>query len=47
MTLMKLRLDFPFTDLFQDFVIYIGGFCIQIFYSSEWGLRGELKSFVS
>ena len=31
MTLMKLRLDFPFTDLFQDFVIYIGGLSTQVF----------------
>ena len=42
MTLMKLRLDFPFTDFSQDFVIYIVG----PFYSSAWGLRGDLKSFV-
>ena len=46
MTLMKLRLDFPFTDLSQDFVIYIGGPCTEVFYSSAWGLRGDLKSFV-
>ena len=42
MTLMKLRLDFPFIDLFQDFVIYIAGICTQVFYSSAWGLRGDL-----
>ena len=39
MTLMKLRLDFPFTDLSQHFVIYIGGLCAKVFYSSAWGKR--------
>ena len=42
---MKLRLEFPFTDLSQNFVIYIG-LCTQVFYSSAWGLRGDLKSFI-
>ena len=31
MTLMKLSLDFPFTDLSQHFVIYIGGLYTQFF----------------
>ena len=46
MTLMKLRLDFPFTDLSQHLVIYIGGLGTQVFI--HWhGVRGDLKSFVS
>ena len=37
MTLMKLRLDFVFTDLSQHFKIYlINGLCNQVFYSWTW-----------
>ena len=37
MTLMKFRLDFPFTDFPLHFII--GGLCTQVFYSSAWGKR--------
>ena len=48
MTLMKLRLDFPFTDLSQHFRMYLvqGGLCIQVFHSGSWSLekiRGGVK----
>ena len=31
----------------QHFVIYIGGHCTHVFYSSAHGVRGNLKSLVS
>ena len=46
MTLMKLRLDFPFTDISQHFLIYIWWSFTQVFYSSAWSKR-LLKSLVS
>ena len=47
MILVKLKLDLPFTDPSQHFIIYIGGHCTQVFYSSAHGVRGNLKSFLS
>ena len=45
MTLMKLRLDFLFTDLSQHFVMYLVVFALKFFI--HWhGVRGDLKSFV-
>ena len=42
MTLMKLRLDFHFTDLCQHFRIYLfHGLCTQAFYSRAW-VRGDV-----
>ena len=45
MTLMKLRLDFLFTDLSQHFSMYYGGLYAQVFYSLSW-VRGDIKSFI-
>ena len=42
MILINLKLDFPFTDFSQHFVIYIGGHCTQVFYSLAHGVRGKL-----
>ena len=42
MILIKLKLDFPFTDFSQHFVIYIGGRCTQVFYSLAHWVRGKL-----
>ena len=42
MTLMKLRLDFRFTDLCQHFRIYLfHGLCTQAFYSRAW-VKGDV-----
>ena len=46
MNLMKLRLDFLFTDLLQDFGINLLVFALKYF--SYWqGLKGDLKSHLS
>ena len=45
MTLMKLRLDFLFTDLSQDFKIYLVVFALKFFIHGHW-VRGDVKSFV-
>ena len=42
MILIKLKLDFPFTNFSQHFVIYIGGHCSQVFYSLVHRIRGKI-----
>ena len=46
MTLMKLRLDFIFTDRFQHFGIYLVVFTLKFFILRHVG-KSELKSFMS
>ena len=44
-TLIKIRLNFLFPDLFQHFRIYLVVFALKFFYSWAW-LRGGAKTFV-
>ena len=44
MTLMKVRLDFLFTDLSQHFRIYLVALALKFFYLWAW-VNDDVKSF--